>query len=64
MQNYNINAVVDRIERMAAKVYRNNKNSVIMLINDLENFFEIDTSKNVDKMTTDEFASYIAKIRD
>jgi hypothetical protein len=64
MQNYNINAVVDRIERMAAKVYRNNKNSVIMLINDLENFFEIDTSKNVDKMITDEFASYIAKIRD
>lgn len=65
MRNYNRNAVLSRIEAMAKKVYRRNPNAVCMLINDLEDFFEMnDYDKDMDRMTSQEFDSYIDKIRD
>ena len=60
----NRNIVMSRIENIANKVYRDSDNSVFMLINDLEEFFEIDTNNNaVEKMTTDEFDRYISQYR-
>ena len=53
---------MNRIEKIANKVYRNNEHSVYMLINDLEEFFEMNGNDNVDRMTTDEFERYIDEI--
>ena len=64
MNNYDTKAIISRIENIANKVYRGSDNSVFMLINDLEEFFEIDTDNNaVERMTTDEFEQYIAHYR-
>ncbi len=65
MANFDQNAVVSRIEAMAKKVYRGNANAVLMLINDLEDFFEMnDYDKDMDRMTSQEFDRYIDKIKD
>lgn len=65
MNNNNSRTVMSRIENIANKVYRDSDNSVFMLINDLEEFFEIDTNSNaVERMTTDEFEQYIRRNRD
>lgn len=65
MVNFDRNAVLSRIEAMAKKVYRGNANAVYMLINDLEDFFEMnDYDKDMDRMTSQEFDRYIDKIKD
>lgn len=65
MKNYDHKAMLSRIEAMAKKVYRGNANAVYMLINDLEDFFEMnDYDKNMDRMTSQEFDRYIEKIKD
>lgn len=62
MKNENI-AALHRFENIAKKVYRGNKNAIYMLINDLEEFFEINTqSSNADMMTSEEFDKYINNI--
>ncbi|MBQ3124093.1 MAG: hypothetical protein IJC09_01560 [Clostridia bacterium] len=64
MKNYDKSAVMSRIENMANKVYRGNKNAVYMLINDLEELFEMNGNSNdVERMTTEEFDRYIENIR-
>ena len=56
---------MDRIERIAQKVYRGNKNAVYMLVNDLEEFFEINKPiDDIEKMTTEEFNQYVKNICD
>lgn len=65
MANFDKIAVVSRIEAIAKKVYRGNRNAVFMLINDLEEFFEInDYHNNPARMTSQEFDRYIDKIKD
>ena len=39
------NEVLRRFENIAKKVYRGNKNGIYMLINDLEEFFEMNKTK-------------------
>ena len=57
------NVVIERINNIAKKVYRNNKNAVFMLINDLEEFFEINkNTDNTNMMTSEEFEKYIKNI--
>ncbi len=64
MKNYDESAVMSRIENMANKVYRGNKNAVYMLINDLEELFEMNGNSNdVERMTTEDFDRYIENIR-
>ncbi len=64
MKNYDKSAVMSRIENMANKVYRGNKNAVYMLINDLEELFEMNGNSNdVERMTTEDFDRYIENIR-
>lgn len=64
MARLNDKTVISRIENMARKVYRGNENAVYMLINDLEEFFEMnDYDKNVERMTSEEFDKYIEQIR-
>lgn len=64
MKNYDESAVMSRIENMANKVYRGNKNAVYMLINDMEELFEMNSAGNhVERMTTEEFDRYIENIR-
>ena len=64
MKNYDESAVMSRIENMANKVYRGNKNAVYMLINDMEELFEMNGNSNdVERMTTEEFDRYIDNIR-
>ena len=64
MENENIVAL-RRFENIAKKVYRGNKNAIYMLINDLEEFFEINNqSSNADMMTSEEFDKYINRIMD
>ena len=46
MTDFDKNAVLSRIDRMAKKVYRGNRNAVYMFINDLEEFFEINDYNN------------------
>ena len=58
-------AILSRIDRMAKRVYRGNKNAVYMFINDLEEFFEInDYNSSTSRMTSEEFDRYIEKIKD
>lgn len=65
MKKYSREMIFARFENIANTVYRGNQNSLCMLINDLEEFFEINNpQKSVDKMTTEEFDRYISKIRD
>ena len=65
MTNFDEIAVISRIDRMAKKVYRGNKNAVYMFINDLEEFFEINNyDNNSAQMTSEEFNRYIEKIKD
>ena len=54
--------LINRIEKIANKVYRGNKNALYMLVNDLEEFFEMNGNSDVDKMTTEEFDRYIKNI--
>jgi len=62
MKNENI-AVFQRFENIAKKVYRGNKNAIYMLINDLEEFFEMNNqSSKADMMTSEEFDEYINRI--
>lgn len=64
MKNYDVTTVMSRIENMANKVYRGNKNAVYMLINDMEELFEMNSTENsVERMTTEEFDRYIENIR-
>ena len=64
MKNYDESAVMSRIENMANKVYRGNKNAVYMLINDMEELFEMNGNSNdVERMTTEEFDRYIENIK-
>lgn len=64
MKNHDRTSVMNRIENMANKVYRGNKNAIYMLINDLEEFFEMNGNEtNVDRMTTEEFNRYIENIK-
>ena len=64
MKNYDVSAIMSRIENMANKVYRGNKNSVFMLVNDLEELFEMNGNSNdVERMTTEDFDRYIENIR-
>ncbi|MBQ7975353.1 MAG: hypothetical protein IJ300_06665 [Clostridia bacterium] len=57
------NVVIERINSIAKKVYRNNKDAVFMLINDLEEFFEINkNTDNTNMMTSEEFEKYIKNI--
>lgn len=64
MKNYDVSAIMSRIENMANKVYRGNKNAVYMLINDMEELFEMNgNSTDVERMTTEEFDKYIENIR-
>ena len=64
MKNYDVTTVMSRIENMANKVYRGNKNAVYMLINDLEELFEMNVNSNdVERMTTEDFDRYIENIR-
>lgn len=51
----------DRIENIARKVYRSHKDALYMLINDLEEFFEIN-STDINKLTSEEFNQYIENI--
>ncbi|MBQ7974747.1 MAG: hypothetical protein IJ300_03570 [Clostridia bacterium] len=53
--------VMKRFEKIAQKVYRNKPNAANMLINDLEDFFEMN-AKDVNTMTSDEFDRYIEGI--
>lgn len=65
MAYFDKNAIVLRIEAMAKKVYRGNRNAVYMLINDLEEFFEInDYHGSTTRMTSQEFDRYIERIKD
>lgn len=54
--------LINRIEKIGNKVYRGNKNALYMLVNDLEEFFEMNGNSDVDKMTTEEFDRYIKNI--
>lgn len=64
MMDFDKNAVLSRIDRMAKKVYRGNRNAVYMFINDLEEFFEInDYNNSAARMTSGEFDRYIEKIK-
>lgn len=64
MKNYDVTTVMSRIENIANKVYRGNKNAVYMLINDMEELFEMNgNSTDVERMTTEEFDRYIENIR-
>lgn len=59
------NAILSRIDRMAKKIYRGNRNAVYMFINDLEEFFEInDYNSSSAQMTSEEFDRYIEKIKE
>lgn len=53
--------IMERFENIAKKVYRNRPNALDMLINDLEDFFEMN-AKDVNTMTSDEFDRYIEGI--
>ena len=53
--------IMERVENIAKKVYRNRPNALDMLINDLEDFFEMN-AKDVNTMTSDEFDRYIEGI--
>ena len=61
MQENNKTIAFERIENIARKVYRNHSNALYMLVNDLEEFFEINTN-DTDKFTSDEFDKYIRDI--
>ncbi len=61
MTNEKKSDVLARFERIAQKVYRNMANASNMLINDLEDFFEMNT-KDIKSMTWDEFDRYIVGI--
>ncbi len=54
MTDFDKNAVLSRIDRMAKKVYRGNKNAVYMFINDLEEFFEINDYNNNNRLLYNE----------
>ncbi len=57
------NKAMSRIENIAQRVYRDHKNALFMLVNDLEEFFEINTAGNdVNRMTSEEFDAYIKNI--
>ena len=65
MRDKDKTAVLNRIEKIAQKVYRQHENAVYMLINDLEDFFEVNNETNdVNKMTSREFDMYIDNILD
>ena len=53
---------ISRIENIAQRVYRDHKNALFMLVNDLEEFFEINTGNDASRMTSDEFDAYIKNI--
>ncbi len=54
---------MSRIENIAQRVYRDHKNALFMLVNDLEEFFEINnTGNDASRMTSDEFDTYIKNI--
>ena len=57
----NESTAFERIKYIAEKVYRNHQNALYMLVNDLEEFFEINGS-DVNKMTSDEFDRYIKEL--
>ena len=57
----NESAAFERIKYIAEKVYRNHQNALYMLVNDLEEFFEINGS-DVNKMTSSEFDRYIKEL--
>ena len=63
MRGKNNDVILNRLERIAHKVYRDHENSIYMLINDLEDFFEVNMDINdASKMTSEEFDNYIKKI--
>ena len=65
MTDFDKKAILSRIDRMAKRVYRGNKNAVYMFFNDLEEFFEInDYNSSTSRMTSEEFDRYIEKIKD
>lgn len=59
--NNNESAAFERIKYIAEKVYRNHQNALYMLVNDLEEFFEINDN-DVNKMTSNEFDRYIKEL--
>ena len=63
MDKNNDSIIMQRIDNIAKKVYRGNKNALFMLINDLEEFFEMNKKTvNAYMMTSDEFDKYINNI--
>ena len=63
MYKNNDSIIMERINNIAKKVYRGNKNALFMLVNDLEEFFEMNkTTDNACMMTSDEFDKYINNI--
>lgn len=52
----------NRFEKIANKVYHYHKNAIHMLINDLEDFFEIESNDSVANLTDEEFKNYISEI--
>ena len=61
MDKFNKENAMKRIENIAQKVYRDHENALFMLVNDLEEFFEINTN-DACKMTSDEFDQYLREI--
>ncbi len=63
MYKNNDSIIMERINNIAKKVYRGNKNALFMLVNDLEEFFEMNkTTDNAYMLTSDEFDKYINNI--
>ena len=54
MTDFDKKAILSRIDRMAKRVYRGNKNAVYMFINDLEEFFEINDYNNNNRLLYNE----------
>ena len=57
------NKLFNRFKKIANKVYHYHKNAIHMLINDLKDFFEIDSNHRIDNLTDDEFKKYIDDIK-
>lgn len=54
--------LLNKFEKIANKVYCGHKNAIYMLINDLENFFEIESNDSVANLTDEQFKNYISEI--
>jgi hypothetical protein len=58
------NLIFKRIQSIANKIYKNHKNSIYMLLNDLDELAEINQKSDINSMTTEDFSKYIKSIRE